>query len=160
MSRFSIRQPVIHTPSFKEYKISGIELARKYETVGIEVWPTSYFWYFHTDAEGWAKLLPYLLIKSSLYKIDRRQCAWYAKKVAVLCNELFELNTLVETWGSMPLGYHAFDTFYTGDTILIFEPNEGFEDERGNYNDIWGVLDGDIIFNIGDNGYAPDKVFM
>ena len=160
MSRFSIRQPVVHTPSFKEYKISGGELRRKYEALDIEVMCVSYSWYFHTDVEGWAKLLPNLVTKSNLYKEDRRTCVWYARKASVLCDELYLLNTLPETWGSMPLGYHAFDSFYTGDAIILFEPNEGFEDERGNYNDIWGVLDGDIIFNIGDNGYKPDKVFM
>jgi len=160
MSEIKWRNPVVHTPSFKEYKISASELKQKYEALNIEVISLSYYWYFHTDTEGWAKLLPYLVLKSNLYVKDRRQCAWYSKKAAVLCDELFLLNTLPETWGSMPLGYHAFNSFWAGDAITLFEPNEGFEDERGNYQDIWGILDGDIVFNIGGNGYNPDKVFM
>ena len=159
MSKISLQNPVVHTPSFKEYKISGQELRKKYEGLGIEIWPMSYYWYFHTDAEGWAKLLTHLVIKSSLYVPDRRTCAWYAKKAAVLCDELFKLNTLPETWGKMPLGYHAFNTFWTGDSIMILEPNEGFSD-GDNYQDIWGYLDDDIVFSLGDNDYKPDKVFL
>ncbi|GAI35626.1 unnamed protein product, partial [marine sediment metagenome] len=31
MSKIKVQQPIVHLPSFKEYKISGAELARKYE---------------------------------------------------------------------------------------------------------------------------------
>jgi len=159
MSRIEVKQPIVHTPSFKEYKIAGSELKKKYEGLGIKVWPMSYYWYYHTDAEGWAKLLLHLVIKSNLYVADRRTCAWYAKKATVLCNELYKLNTLPETWGGSPLGYHAFNTFWTGDSIMILEPNEGFDD-GDNYQDIWGALDDDIVFALGDNGYKPDNVFL
>ena len=77
----------------------------------------------------------------------------------MLCNELYGQNTLVETWGDMPIAYHAFDSFFTGDAILLFEPNEGFND-GDNYQDLWGLLDDDIVFGIGDNGYLPQKVFL
>ena len=159
MSRLIFQNPIVHTPSFREYKISGSVLKKKYEELGVEVWPMSYYWYFHTDAEGWAKILQHLAIKSSLYIPDKRTCAWYAKKASVLCNELFELNTLPETWGWMSLGYHAFNSFWTGDTVMLFEPNEGFS-ENGEYRNIWEYLNGNIVFEYGDNGYKPDNVFL
>ncbi|GAI23429.1 unnamed protein product [marine sediment metagenome] len=34
MSKIKVQQPVIHLPSFKEYRISGAELAKKYEALG------------------------------------------------------------------------------------------------------------------------------
>jgi len=89
MSRVKIEAPV-HLPAVKEYKISGQELRRKYESLGIEIpFPIQYWWYFHSDIDGWAKIIPYLVLKSSLYKPDKRTCSWYSFKAYTLCNELF-----------------------------------------------------------------------
>ena len=161
MSHFVIKPPV-HIPSgYKEYKISGNDLAKKYSDLGVEQpFPRSDVWYYHSDPEGWAKIVPFLIIKSSLYKEDKRDCDFYARKAYVMCCELFELNTLLYTYGSMPLGAHGFCSFWTGDAIMLLEPNEGYKDECGEYRDFWGVLDGDIVFGIGDNGYLPLKVLL
>lgn len=161
MSKFKVQQPIIHLPTFREYRISGRELASKYEALNIEMpFPRSDYWYYHSDPEGWAKIVPDLLIKSNLYRPDKRDCDWYALKAFVMCCERYGLNTLLYTYGSMPLDYHGWNTFWVGDCLMQFEPNEGFEDERGDYHDFWGVLDGDIVFGIGENGYEPKQVLI
>lgn len=160
MSKIKVQQPVIHIPSFKEYRISSIELARRYEALGVEMpFPRSDSWYYHSDREGWAEILPHLVIKSSLYKPDKRDCDWYARKAYVTCCELYELNTLLYTYGMMPLGAHGFNSFFEGDTFMLFEPNEGFND-NGAYHDLWGYLGGDIIFEWGENSYQPKAVLI
>ncbi|MDD5082209.1 MAG: hypothetical protein PHU08_02425 [Dehalococcoidales bacterium] len=161
MSKFLFKPPVIHIPSFKEYRLPVTDLVRKYEEIGVEVpFPWSDYWYYHTDAEGWAKLLPNLLVRSNLYKAERFDCDKYARKSFIECCERYGLNTLLYTYGSMPLGAHGWNTFYTGDAILQFEPNEGFKTPDGIYHDLWGDLEGDIIFGIGDNRYIPQKVLV
>lgn len=151
MSKIKVQQPVIHTPSFKEYKISGAELAKKYETLGVEMpFPRSDSWYYHSDAEGWAKVLADLVIKSNLYKEDRFDCEDYALKAQVTCAERYGLNTLRYTYGKMPLGFHGFNSLWAGDRIMLFEPNEGFFD----------YLDGNLVFELGENGYEPKAVLI
>ena len=145
MSQVKIKQPIVHIPSFKEYKISGLELAGKYIELGTEIpFPRSDNWYYYTDIDGWAKLIPHLLIKSSLYKPDRFDCEDYAMKAQTLCAELFGLNTLRYTYGTMPLGAHGFNSFYVGDGFLLFEPNSGFSV--------------DPVFEIGE--YQPISVLL
>lgn len=81
MSRINIKQPIVHTPGFREYKISGSELYRKYQAMGVIVpFPMSDNWYYHSDREGWAGLVSHLLFKSNLYKTDRFDCEDYAIK--------------------------------------------------------------------------------
>lgn len=153
--------PPIHLPLVTKYQILGSELRRKYEDRGVSLpFPMQYATYFHPDTAGWAKIIQYLTLKSSLYKPDVRTCSWYSFKAYVLCNELFEFNTLAPTQGNMPLGRHAWNSFFDGDAIWLFEPNEGFEDERGIWQDLWGTLDGDIVFPWGENGYIPDVVLL
>ncbi|MBA7650299.1 hypothetical protein ES703_58102 [subsurface metagenome] len=164
MSRIKVVKPnelIVHTPSFKEYKISGAELAQKYSDLGIEMpFPRSDNWYYHTDDVGAAKLIPFLVIKSSLYRPDRRDCDWYARKGYVLCCELFDLNTLLYTYGIMPLGPHGFSTWWVGDRFIIVELNEGFKDNKGEWRDIWEYLDGNIVFEWGENSYTPKAVLI
>ena len=161
MSEIVWKQPIIHIPTFKEYKISGAELARKYEALGIDMpFPRSDSWYYHSDAEGWAKILPDLMIKSNLYKPDKRDCDKFARKAFIECCWRYDLNTLLYTYGDMPLGPHGFNSFWTGEILMLFEPSEGFEDERGGEHDLWGFLDGDIVFEIGINGYLPITVLI
>lgn len=161
MSKFKVQQPVIHIPSFREYKISGKALARHYDDLSIAMpFARSDSQYYHSDVAGWAKIVPDLVVKSNLYRPDRTDCDWYARKAFVVCCERYGLNTLLYTYGIMPLGAHGWNTFWVGDCLMQFEPNEGFEDERGEYHDIWGVLDGDIVFSIGDNGYEPKQVLI
>ncbi|GAI63548.1 unnamed protein product [marine sediment metagenome] len=161
MSRIKVQQPIIHIPSFKEYKISGAELARKYEALGVKMpFPRSDSWYYHSDDVGWAKILPDLVIKSSLYKPDKFDCDKFARKAFITCCERHGLNTLLYTYGTMPLGPHGFNSFWVGDRFMLLEPNEGFEDGRGNQQDLWGYLDGDLVFEWGENGYQPKAVLI
>jgi len=84
-----VQNPVVVKPKFKEYCIYGSDLARKYLDLGVRMpFPRSDNWYYHTDREGWAKLVEHLVIKSSLYKKDKRDCDWYARKAYVMCCEL------------------------------------------------------------------------
>ena len=145
MSKISVKQPIVHTPSFKEYKISGSDLFSKYQEMGVTLpFPISDNWYYYTDREGWSKLVSHLLFKSNLYKTDRFDCEDYAIKAMVTCAELFGLNTFRYTYGDSPLGRHGFNSFWTGDSFLLFEPNEGFQLQ----------LDSPI-FEWGENGYLP-----
>ena len=151
MSKFKVQQPVIHLPSFKEYKISGAELARKYERLGVEMpFPRSDNWYYHSDDVGWAKILPDLVIKSSLYKEDKFDCEDYALRAQGACAERYGLNTLRYTYGKMPLGAHGFNSFWVGDRFMVFEPNEGF----------FKYLDGNLVFEWGENSYQPKAVLI
>lgn len=161
MSQFTKPQLPVHIPSFREYRISGAELARKYSGLGIEMpFPRSDSWYYHSDVKGWAEVVPHLVIKSNLYKPDKFDCEDFAMKAQNVCAELYGLNALRYTYGGMPLGPHGFDSFWVGDCFMLLEPNESFKDERGNYQDIWGYLDGDIVFEIRDNGYIPKCVLI
>ena len=149
MSQIKVKQPIIHIPTFKEYKISATELFRKYAELDIGMpFPQSDSWYYHSDVEGWAKILPDLMINSSLYKQDRFDCEDFALKAQTVCAERYGLNTLRYTYGTMPLGAHGFNSFWTGDCIMLFEPNNAFS------------IDGDIVFELGGYGYVPLKVLI
>jgi len=76
--------------------------------------PRSDNWYYHTDREGWSKLVSHLLFKSNLYKAERFECEDYAIKAMITAAELFGLNTFRYTYGQMPLGRHGFNSFWTG----------------------------------------------
>jgi len=148
MSRIKVQQPLIHTPSFKEYYISGRELARKYLDTGVKLpFPRSDNWYYFTDEDGWTSIIIHLLIKSSLYREEKFDCEDYALKAQVTCAELYGLNTLRYTYGSSPLGQHGFNTFWTGDDFFLFEPNAGFQFESP-------------YFEWGEYGYLPKYVLL
>jgi hypothetical protein len=151
MSRIKVRQPVVHIPTFTEYKTVVSNMKKYYQALGVEIpFPVSDYWYYYTDRDGWAKLIPFLVIKSNLYRKDRFDCEDYSLKAQTLCAELFGLNTLRYTYGMTPWGAHGFCTFWTGDNFLIFEPNESF----------WDYLDGNLVFEWKENGYEPEAVLL
>lgn len=148
MSKFKVQQPAIHIPNFKEYQITGLLLKAKIESLGLEIPMGMLDWqYFHTDLEGWGKVLENLVFSSSLYKKDKRDCDWYAFKAFVECQARFGLNTLAMVIGDMPQGRHAFNMFYTGEGFLLFEPNDGF-------------LFSGSAFEIGEFGYQPELILL
>lgn len=150
MSQIRVQQPIVHTPSFKEDVISGPDLYQKYVALGVQMpFPRSDNRYYFTDEEGWASLISHLLFKSSLYKADRFDCEDYALKAMITCAELFGLNTFRYTYGNTPLGYHGFNSFWTGDHFLLFEPNKGFQ---------WQF--DSPVFEWGQNNYAPEYVLI
>ena len=149
MSSFKLQQPVTHIPSFDEYEITGHSLKSKLKALGLEV-PLEMldYTYYHTDLEGWGKILYDLVLKSSLYKTDRFDCENYALRVMNLCAERYGLNAMGLVIGDMSLGRHGFNIFYCGDDhFMLFEPNEGFG------------YDGEA-FEIGGHGYQPNLVLI
>jgi hypothetical protein len=150
MSKFLIKQPVVHIPKVREFKISGSELYSKYLDKGVTMpFPISDNWYYYSDREGWAELISHLLFKSNLYKADRFDCEDYAMKAMVTCAELFGLNSFRYTYGDTPLGRHGFDSFWTGDDFLLFEPNEGFQSQFDS-----------PVFEWGENDYLPINILI
>jgi len=124
VSKFKTQTPIIHIPSFTEYKISASELSIEYKSLGITIpFPISDNWYYFTDSDGWAKILPDIILKSDLYKADKFDCEDYAMKAMLLCAERYGLNTLRYTYGDTPMGRHGFNTFWVGDIFQVFEPN-------------------------------------
>lgn len=147
MSKFTVQQPVIHLPSFKEYKVTLAYLRRKYLELGVEIpFPPSDNNYYHTDVDGFLSIASHLLFKSSLYKQDKFDCEDYALKAQTLCAELYGLNALRYTYGTMPLGAHGFGSHWCGDNFLLLEPNSAFSK--------------DPVFEIGMNGYQPKAVLL
>ena len=148
MSTIKIKQPIKHTPSFREYEISGLELSVELQNMGLEYPFGMLDWnYYYTDLEGWGKILYDLTFKSSLYKPDRFDCENYALKAMTLCAERYGLNTLAMVIGDTLLGRHGFNILYTGSEFLLFEPNEGFECSGQ-------------AFPIGEFGYIPDLILI
>lgn len=148
MSRVKVTSPIIHTPSFKTYQIANFALKKTLDDLGLDM-PMLMLdnWYYYTDVEGWSKLLPDLMVKSSLYKADKYDCDDYAWKAKMTCIERYELNAMAFAIGDIPEGRHSFCLIYDGDSWLTFEPNSGFG------------LAGQA-FPIGENGYKPELVLV
>jgi len=150
MSKIKVPVSIIHVPSFNEFKISRADLAYQYREMGVKMpFPHSDAWYYHTDVEGWTNVLMHLIIKSNLYKKDRFDCEDYAIKAMVTCAELYGLNSLRYTYGGTPLGAHGFNSLWTGEEFLLFEPNMGFLAQFDF-----------LIFDWGSNGYNPSHVLL
>lgn len=148
MSKIRFQQPVVHLPKFKEYQITGSMLKYKIEALGLKI-PMGMLdrQYYHPDLEGWGKVLENLVFKSSLYQKDRFDCENLALKAMNLCAERYGLNTLAMVIGDIPQGRHGFNMFYTGESFMLWEPNEGFPFSGS-------------AFEIGDFGYVPELVLV
>ena len=148
MSNFKLQQPVVHTPGFEVHQISGLLLKARIEDLGLEMPLGMLDWqYYHTDLEGWGKILYNLVFSSSLYKKDKFDCENYALKAMNLCAERYGLNSLGLVVGNIPQGRHGFNMFYSGEGLMLWEPNMGFAWSGG-------------PFEIGDHGYQLDKVLI
>ena len=148
MSKIKTQQPVVHIPSFREYQISSPVLKIKIEALGLSI-PMGMldYQYFHTDLEGWSKVLYNLVFKSNLYKKDKFDCENYALKAMSLCAERYGLNTLAMVIGDIPQGRHGFNMLYHGDGFMLWEPNEGFPFSGSS-------------FEVSEHGYHPDVVLI
>jgi len=152
LSQFRLQQPVRHIPSFKEYKIYRGDLVKRLYQLDIDVFPKDVLfvldkWYYHTDLEGWGKVLENLIFSSNLYKKDKFDCEDYALKAQVICAQRYGLNALRLCIGDVPTGKHGFNIFYFGDGFMLFEPNAGF------------TFSGSA-FEIGEYGYKPEIVLV
>ena len=148
MSKVKVQNPVVHTPSFKTYQMSGANVASQLKNLGLSL-PMSLLdgQYYFTDTEGWSKLLIDLLVKSNLYKNDKYDCDNFSLGAMNTCAERYGLNTMALAIGNIPAGRHAFNLIYTGKDWLVFEPNEGFQYQGQ-------------AFPIGENGYKPEMVLV
>ena len=157
MSTIRVQKPVIHTPTFQKWGIQQYYFLQKVQALGIDVFPkTDDFtlddWYYYTDLDGWAKILPDLVLNSNLYKPNVFDCEDYGLKAQIECSLRYGINSLRLCIGKVPKGWHGFNIFPYGDDkgiegLMLFEPNAGFE-WAGN------------AFQIGDNGYIPEAVFL
>lgn len=148
MSKVKIRQPIVHIPSFKEYQITGSLLRVKIEALGLKIPMGMLDWqYYHTNLEGWGKVLYDLAFSSSLYKGDKFDCDNFALKAMNLSAERYGLNTLAVVIGDIPEGRHAFNLFYHGDGFMLWEPNDGFPFSGS-------------AFEIGEYGYKPELILI
>ena len=162
MSQIKTQQPVIHIPSFKKWGVQRYYVQQAIKELGLEeLYPGVHQWYWYTNEDGVAVLLPYLILKSSLYKKDRFTCINYAYKVWNECSQRFDLNTWVPIIGRIPNVEvrHAWDLILVGnengllpDKFLYFEPNDGWEfniELETAYQ----------AFPIGEEGYKGEMVF-
>jgi len=104
-----------------------------------------YAFFYFSDTEGWGKILEDLVFKSSLYKTGRFTCVNYALKAQEECCLRYGINALRLCIGDTPQGRHAFNIFYNGAGLMLWEPNEGFPFSGS-------------AFEIGDFGYQPELV--
>jgi len=148
MSRIKITSPIIHTPSFRTFQIDAATLKGRLANIGLTT-PMGMLdgRYYYTDAEGWSKLLPDMVMKSNLWAADKYDCDDYAWKAKMTCVDRFGLNAIAFVIGDIPEGRHSFNLIYTGVDWLVFEPNIGFG------------LAGQA-FPIGNEGYKPELVLV
>ena len=164
MSKFIAQVSVAHVPSFKKYVASRTDMANLARALGLqELWPYGvHNNYYYTDKSGVVALLPNLILKSNLYRVDKFTCINYAFKVWLECADRYELNTWVPVIGSVPgvVGMkHAWTLILLGDEsgikqadCLYFEPNDGWA--------MGAELEAAYqAFPIGQLGYAGEKVF-
>ena len=87
---------------------------------------------FYTDRPHWAQIMRHLIYSAEPYsKIERRDCDDYSKKASADSSFYFGLGC-IQVWGDSPYGYHAYNLVFAGTkTVLIFEPNAGFEEVAG-----------------------------
>ena len=149
MSKIRTQSPIIHTPTFKEYQIEGNLLKFKLQAMDMRVSLGMLdSIYYYTDLEGWGKILYNLVFNSNLYKTNKFDCENFAMKAMNLCAERYGLNTMGLVVGDIPLGRHGFNIIYCGqDLFKLWEPNSGFD------------CNGEA-FDLGENGYFPDLVFI
>ncbi len=154
MSKIKVQQPIVHTPSFKQWMINRPSLVRRLEELGIKPFPEGFAlfeWYYFTTLEDWGKVLYDLVFKSDLYS-PTFKCADYALEAQTECAKRYKLNSLRMCIDKMSAEKaHAYNLFPYGDGegidgILLFEPNEGYK---------WsGILE------MGEEGYQPELVLI
>jgi len=161
MCKVKAQQPIIHTPSFKVWGIQRFYMVQKLKELGIMPFPVDKEIilaerYYYTNAEGWAKLLPDLVLKSSLYQPNKFKCVQFAWLAWLECIKRYGLNSLCpcidKNVADDPQRAHAYNIVPVGDErgiddIVLFEPNDGFE------------FSGSAL-PIGEEGYIPELVFI
>jgi hypothetical protein len=161
MSKFVVKNPVVHTPTFNIWIASRTDVRAVVLELGLEeLYPYGVHGsYAYTDLDGAAVLLPHLLLKSDLYKPARFTCINYAFKLWNECSSRYELNTWVPVIGSIPSSppKHSW-------TLILLGNESGIKTEYCRYlepNDGWemGELEAAYqAFPIGEEGYNGEMV--
>lgn len=159
MSKIITQSPIVHIPSFKRWAVHQNVLLSYVYGLGLDTLvKTNDFilsaWYYYTDIDGWAKIIPDLIVSSSLYDKNVFACEEYALKAQIECGQRYRLNTLRLCIGKVEghADWHGFDIFFYGNEkgiggAMLFEPDDGYE-WAGN------------AFPIGEFGYVPKLVFL
>jgi len=100
----------------------------------------------YTSAFVLAKIVPFLTYSAEYYvaalEVD---CDDYAKWAAADASRIFNINAVYQCWGTMPLGYHAFNLAIVGDRkYKLWDANAGFP------------YAGEL-FDEGQHGYRSEK---
>jgi hypothetical protein len=83
--------------------------------------------FYYTDSADWKKIIPYLTYSAEYYaESERKDCDDYSKKASADASFYLGLN-VIQAWGTMPDGYHAFNLVKTDTGYMVFEPNAGWE---------------------------------
>ena len=155
MSKITLQNPVIHTPSYKRWGIQRYYVVKELEKLGLTALleGEDYVfdgWYYYTNMEGWGKVLYDLVFSSNLYN-NVFDCDKYALKAYIECCQRYKMNTLLACLGKVNTG-HAFNIFIYGDEnglegAMLWEPNDGFS---------WSGE----VFEIGEYDYQPEVVLL
>ena len=147
MSKFAVE--VKHIPVVTEYPIDANELSKiiREEHSGWRDIDLDDYYYFHTDWEGWRKIINYILPSMPKYIAERFDCDNYARWFSSEVARLFLLNTCatVEGWADMGNGIplrHKWCVFYDGVHLFQFEPQNG------------------VCMNMNDPLYVPDEIVI
>lgn len=96
-----------------------------------------------TDAEGWAKIAPNLVLPADLYVEDIADCEDYAESAKARAAMIYKRSGCRYCWGETPEGQHGFCLVMISPTeFRIFESNAGFP---------WAGE----LFEVGAHGYFP-----
>ena len=136
MSKFVVKTE--HLPSIQKWSVPHTTVESAVSTLGLKLlYPRGvHDWYYYTGVDGSTKLLPDLILASSLYKKDTFTCINYAFKVWNECSSRYGINTWVPVIGKIPdiESRHAWILIMLGDEngldlnkFLYFEPNDGWE---------------------------------
>ena len=111
MSKFTVKPPVVHIPSFNKWGVHRNDILFYFTSeahIRVPLNPLDgAYWY--TDSEGWGKILWDMVFNSNLYKQDVFDCDDYALKAMITCRERYGLNGMVGVMGNTPNGYHMWN---------------------------------------------------
>ena len=100
---------------------------------------------FFTDEATMVRMLPFLTFAANHYVAELDiDCDDYSMWAAAFARLLFRVNGVLQCWGDMPLGYHAFNLVYLSGGYKLWEPNAGY-------------LYAGELFESGENSYLPRK---
>ena len=144
MSHIKIQQPVIHTPSFKEYDISGKELQAKLEAIGLEL-PVRRLdsRYYYVSHEDWGIIFKDILQNMPRFVSEKWDCDDFSFLTKARVGEKYQINAIGAVIGDSPMGRHAWCLFFSEVGLFYLEPQNG------------------IVYSVEENsGYKGDLIII